>query len=114
MNNRTIAVVNISFGNRPGAGFEINHRQYCLRPKKKTDDSFVINGKFIILLYGRSSMLEFLKVLTVLQCFSLSMDFAERGYEEIFLFCTSLEGNRMEGVTKMYFFFKFRGKFLQF
>ena len=26
----TIAVVNILFGNRPRAGFEINHRQYCL------------------------------------------------------------------------------------
>ena len=35
MNNRTIAVINILFGNRSGAGFEINHRQYCLRTKKK-------------------------------------------------------------------------------
>ena len=33
--NRTIAVVNILFGNRPGAGFEINHRPYCLRTNKK-------------------------------------------------------------------------------
>ena len=35
MNNRTIAVVNIFFGNRPRAGFEINHRQYCLRTNKR-------------------------------------------------------------------------------
>ena len=55
-------MVNILFGNRPRAGFEINHRQYCLRTNKKKINIYFFTWKVQYIKTSRKYTAKFIKL----------------------------------------------------